>query len=72
MKIIKFVAISTVIVFSLSACNKQEVGSVGGALVGGVVGSQFGGGVGKAAATIGGAIVGGAVGNQVGKSMDNE
>lgn len=49
--------------FSLSSC--QSPGTVGGAIVGGVVGSAFGGGVGKTMATIGGALVGGYLGNRL-------
>ncbi|ARB46333.1 glycine zipper 2TM domain-containing protein [Alloalcanivorax xenomutans] len=44
-------------------------GSAIGAVVGGVIGHQFGGGSGKDAATAGGAIVGGIAGNQAQKKM---
>jgi len=40
-------------------------GSLAGAVIGGVVGSRFGGGVGKDILTIGGAVVGSAVGSEV-------
>jgi outer membrane lipoprotein SlyB len=40
------------------------VGMVGGAVVGGVLGNQIGGGTGKTLATIGGAAAGGYVGNK--------
>jgi outer membrane lipoprotein SlyB len=43
------------------------VGVVGGAVVGGLVGNQFGGGTGKTLATIGGAVAGGFAGNEVEK-----
>jgi uncharacterized protein YcfJ len=56
---------------SLAGCDgnitKQDVGTVGGAVAGGVIGSQFGSGAGNTAATIGGAVVGGYVGNQLTK-----
>lgn len=39
------------------------VGTVGGAVVGGLVGSQFGKGNGRGLATAGGAVAGGALGN---------
>jgi len=55
---------------SLSACTNEDVGTVGGAVAGGVIGSQFGSGTGKTAATIGGAVVGGYVGREVGRSYD--
>ncbi len=51
--------------------NKQDIGTVGGAVGGGVLGSLIGGGAGKTAATIGGALLGGYLGNSVGKSLDN-
>ena len=44
----------------------------GGALVGGVIGHQFGGGSGKDAATAGGAIAGGVAGNQIQKGMQEK
>jgi uncharacterized protein YcfJ len=43
------------------------VGTVLGALVGGVIGHQFGGGTGKALTTAGGAVAGGAIGHHVAK-----
>ena len=50
--------------------NKQVIGTVLGAAVGGLVGNQVGGGSGKTVATIMGVIGGGFLGNQVGKGMD--
>lgn len=51
--------------------NKQDVGTVGGAIGGGVLGSLVGHGAGKTAAIIGGGLLGGFLGNSVGKSLDN-
>ena len=51
--------------------NKQDVGTLGGAIGGGVLGSMVGHGAGKTAATIGGALLGGVLGNSIGKSLDN-
>jgi uncharacterized protein YcfJ len=45
------------------------VGAVGGAVVGGVVGHQFGGGNGKTAMTALGAVGGGLAGNEIEKDM---
>lgn len=53
------------------ALNKTDVGTAAGAIAGGVVGYQFGGGAGQALATVGGALLGGILGNSVGKSLDN-
>ena len=45
------------------------VGMVGGAVVGGLIGNQFGHGNGKALATVGGAAAGGFAGNEVQKHV---
>lgn len=46
------------------------LGVVGGAVIGGVLGHQIGGGTGKTLATIGGAAAGGYAGNQVEKNVN--
>lgn len=51
--------------------NKQDVGTLGGAAAGGLLGNQIGGGAGRAVATVGGVLLGGLIGNQIGKSLDN-
>lgn len=45
------------------------VGVIGGALAGGLLGNQVGGGTGKTIATVGGAAAGGYVGNEVQKKV---
>ncbi len=57
---------------SLVACTatNEEVGTVSGAVIGGLVGNQFGKGKGKVAATALGALAGGLVGNNVGRKLD--
>lgn len=56
---------------ALAGCDgnitKQDVGTVGGAVAGGVIGSQFGSGAGNTAATIGGAVAGGYIGHELTK-----
>ena len=48
----------------LPPCDDHNVvGTVGGAVAGGLIGSQFGKGSGKGIATAGGAVAGGALGN---------
>lgn len=58
----------------VSACEstgpKQTFGTLGGAAVGGLIGSQFGKGAGGMAATGLGVLLGGLVGSEIGKSMD--
>jgi surface antigen len=49
--------------------NKSDVGTVAGAIGGGVIGSTMGSGAGKTAATIGGALLGGL--QRLGASLDN-
>ena len=51
--------------------NKQDIGTLGGAIGGGVIGSTMGRGAGRTAATIGGALLGGLLGSSVGRSLDN-
>ncbi len=83
MRINKFIAI-TLATTMLAACqqggqgvmsggglNKQDVGTLGGAIGGGVLGSTIGSGKGRTAATIGGALLGGIIGGQIGKDLDN-
>ena len=47
-------------------------GIAGGAVVGGLLGNQVGGGTGKTVATVGGAVVGGVVGNEVQKQVTSK
>ena len=46
------------------------VGVIGGALVGGLLGNQVGGGTGKTLATVGGAAAGGYAGNEIQKNVN--
>ena len=66
-KILAAVAVASVM--SLTACadmgiDRQTAGTVGGAVLGGVVGSAVGGGT---LGTVGGAAAGAVIGNQVTK-----
>ena len=60
----------------LGACQtngpgpKQSVGAVGGAVLGGLLGSQIGGGSGRLWATGAGAVLGALAGSEIGKSLD--
>ncbi|MDB5367164.1 MAG: hypothetical protein JWM77_3091 [Rhodospirillales bacterium] len=60
--------------FAQAQCggNKSTVGTLAGAAGGGLLGSQFGSGSGKAAMTIAGVLGGGVLGNQVGQRLDAE
>ncbi len=80
MKLVKGMAIAAV-ALSLAACdqsmygngggiNKQTVGTVGGAVAGGLAGSQIGGGSGRLWATGAGVLLGAFLGGEVGKSLD--
>ncbi len=61
----------------LSACQaenmgtKEGVGTLGGAAVGGLLGSNIGKGSGRLAATAAGVVLGGWLGNEIGSSLDN-
>jgi surface antigen len=74
----KFPALASVLAVSLAlgACGpggiaKQDAGIGVGAIAGGVIGNQFGGGDGKVLATALGAVVGGIVGSEIGKALDD-
>ena len=60
----------------LGACesnpSKEDIGMVSGAVLGGVIGHQIGGGSGNTIATIGGAALGGFVGSRIGRKMDQD
>jgi surface antigen len=62
-------ALAATLLFAACA-NKEEGGTVIGAITGGIIGNQFGKGSGKVAATMAGAVVGGIVGNEIGRSLD--
>jgi len=73
------IAILTALAVSvgLSGCgpdgpSKADTGTVVGAVAGGVIGSQFGRGGGRVAATMVGAVAGGIIGNEIGRSLDRE
>ena len=53
-----------------SAGTKQTVGTAGGAVIGGILGSRVGGGSGQLWATGAGALIGALVGSEIGKSLD--
>ncbi|MEZ5813183.1 MAG: RT0821/Lpp0805 family surface protein [Alphaproteobacteria bacterium] len=64
-------------VISLTACDtlqqggtKQTVGTAGGAVIGGILGSKIGGGNGQLWATGAGALLGALIGSEIGKSLD--
>ena len=81
MSIVRLIAGAS-IVTSLAACAgtpetgqgpKENTGTLVGALAGGLIGSQFGGGTAeRIAAGIGGAAIGGLIGNRIGAGMDDD
>jgi surface antigen len=50
----------------------KAAGTVGGAIIGGIIGNQFGSGAGRAAATVGGAVLGGLIGHEITKDSCND
>ena len=69
------IAIVFAAALSLGACvsdqgNKQTLGTLIGAGLGGLAGSQIGSGTGQLAAVGAGVLLGGLLGNEVGKSLD--
>lgn len=73
---IKHITATALVISTLfmAACsgsfNKQDSGTVLGALAGGILGNQVGKGKGKVLATVAGAVVGGIVGSEIGKALD--
>lgn len=60
-----------------AACNqgpgaREVIGTIGGAIIGGLIGSRIGSGAGRGVAIAGGVIIGGALGNMIGKTLDCE
>src|SRR5262249_40315746 len=82
--IMSVVRLSAAALFALSmaACSgtpetgqgpKENTGTLVGAVAGGLIGSQFGGGTGeRIAAGLAGAAIGGMIGNRIGAGMDDE
>lgn len=71
----KLTVISLSLSVLLSGCaqvTNEGVGTVAGGVVGGLLGSQFGGGSGKVAAAAGGALLGAFLGGNIGKMMDRQ
>ncbi len=51
---------------AMADCEDAKVaGTVGGAIIGGIIGSQFGHGGGRTAATVGGVLLGGLAGHEI-------
>lgn len=75
-KIVVTLIVATFLGGTLTGCsetgygNKQTIGTVGGAVAGGLIGSRFGGGSGKLAAVGIGTLLGAFAGSEVGKSLD--
>lgn len=60
----------------LAACQtdrgtKETIGGLGGAVLGGLLGSKVGGGSGRLVAVGAGAVIGGLLGSNIGKSLDD-
>jgi len=74
----KYLAIPLIALMPLlSACDttrqtgqKETIGTVAGAVLGGVIGSQVGGGEGQLWATGAGAVLGGILGSSIGRKLD--
>jgi surface antigen len=66
--------VSVLAIIVLAACStapsKQDQGVIIGALAGGILGHQVGGGSGQVLATMIGAVAGAAIGGSIGRSMD--
>ncbi|MEM9329975.1 MAG: glycine zipper 2TM domain-containing protein [Pseudomonadota bacterium] len=63
-------AISAACLLAACSASNENIGRVTGAVAGGVIGNQFGGGTGRIAATALGALAGGVIGGRIGRSLD--
>ncbi len=73
---------AALVAMSMTACSgnpetgtgpRENTGTLVGAVAGGLIGSQFGGGTGeRIAAGLAGAAIGGMIGNRIGAGMDDE
>lgn len=67
-------ALAVAALTALAGCQaagpREGVGALGGAVAGGVLGSQIGSGSGQVLATVGGAVLGGLLGAQIGQRLD--
>ena len=74
--IVRNIAAVGLIALTVSACQTagpgESIGTVGGAVAGGLIGSTIGAGSGNVAATIAGAAIGGLIGNQIGRALDDD
>ena len=77
MKKVHSIIPALILVFALGACQdmnnkggKELLGTLGGAALGGYLGSKVGDGTGQLAATAGGALLGGLMGGNIGRSLD--
>lgn len=68
-RLLVVVCAATLVTAGCQTTNK-DLSTVGGAVVGGVIGSQFGSGSGRLIATAGGAVVGAMVGRELGRYLD--
>lgn len=69
----KILLLSLTTVLFISSCTNltnRDVGTVSGGVVGGLLGSQIGGGSGQIAAGFGGALLGAYLGGRIGQYMD--
>lgn len=70
--------ITSLFILSLAGCaadgsvSKRKVGTVGGAIIGGLIGTQIGAGSGRTIAIIAGAALGAYLGSEVGDYMDRQ
>ena len=75
---IKTLAAAALLALFATACSsnpygeKQTVGGVGGAAIGGLLGSQFGSGTGQLVATGAGVLIGALIGSEIGRTMDEQ
>lgn len=69
-KILLATLTASILLTGCAEVTNEGVGTVAGGVVGGLLGSQFGGGSGRVAAAAGGALLGAYLGGNIGRTMD--
>lgn len=72
MKQLLIILLTASMLTSCAGINNEGVGTLSGGAIGGLLGSQFGGGSGKVIAAAGGALVGAYLGGNIGRTMDRQ
>ncbi len=66
------VLVSSLLISGCASMNNEDTGTIAGGVIGGLLGSQFGGGTGRVLAAGAGTLIGAYLGGNIGRSMDKQ